>query len=46
MEDFAEAAGVHGGVEGDGGDVEAGGVDGGGDPAALAGVVGEVEGLD
>lgn len=37
---------MHGGVEFHGGGVEASGVDGGGDPAALGGVVGEVESLE
>lgn len=45
-EDLAEGAGAHRGVEGDGGGVEALGGDGGVDPGALGGVVGEVEGAE
>lgn len=45
-EDFGDGAGAHGVAGEDGGDVEARGVDVGGDPAALGGVVGKVDGAE
>lgn len=45
LDDLGDEARGHGGVELGGGHVEARGVGVGGDPAALGGVVGDVEGF-
>ena len=45
LDDFSNGAGAHDAALGDGRDVETGGVDTFGYPAALGGVIGEVEGF-